>query len=111
MGIVWINMLSGDSEEIAQKSARNLNDRHVLHFYDSNKYSGKVVAEAVGWAEKIAWDIYLFYRPDAEWFDLPPEPAYWMHQLTDDWAENEHYRTGDDLRNGLLASMQKLLNN
>ena len=111
MSIVWINMLSDDSEETAQKSAGILNDQHVHHFYDPNMYSGKAIAEAVGWAEKIAWDIYLFYKPDAEWIDFPPEPTFWMHQLKDDWAKNEYYRTGDDLRNELFVSMEKLLNN
>ena len=111
MGIVWINMLSGDSEETAQKSAGIIDDQHVRHFYDPNKWSGEAIAETIRWEEKVAWDIYLFYKPDAEWLDFPPKPAYWMHQLTDDWAKNEHYRTGDDLRNELLASMKKLLNN
>jgi len=31
-----------------------------------------------------------------DWTDLPPKPNYWMHQLTDDWAKNDHYRTGHD---------------
>jgi hypothetical protein len=33
-----------------------------------------------------------------------------MHQLTDDWAKNNKYRTGADLKNELYISMQKLLN-
>jgi len=32
-----------------------------------------------------------------------------MHKLTDDWATKEMYRTGDDLKDELSASMQKLL--
>jgi hypothetical protein len=31
-----------------------------------------------------------------------------MHQLTDGWASRDKYRTGDDLKNELFISMQKL---
>lgn len=32
--------------------------------------------------DEPAWDVYYVYGRDAEWNDkLPPEPAYWMHQL------------------------------
>jgi hypothetical protein len=86
-----------------------LNDLRISHFYDTNKTIGKTIAESVGWAGNIAWDIYLFYAPGAEWIDAPPRPDYWMHQLSDAWAKNEHYRTGTDLQNELFASLQNLL--
>ncbi len=29
-----------------------------------------------------AWDVYLIYDRSAKWTgDLPPKPAFWMHQL------------------------------
>jgi hypothetical protein len=29
-----------------------------------------------------AWDVYLLYGPTSRWdTDVPPPPAYWMHQL------------------------------
>jgi len=64
----------------------------------------------VGWTGHIAWDIYLFYKPDAAWSDMPPSPSYWMHQLPDNWTTKEKYRTGADLKNELLVSIEKLLN-
>jgi len=63
----------------------------------------------VGWKGKIAWDIYLFYPRSAVWADNPPPPLYWMHQLPDDWATRDRYRTGDDLSSTLLSSMEKIL--
>jgi hypothetical protein len=33
-----------------------------------------------------------------------------MHQLTDEWATKETYRTGADLEKGLLVSIENLLN-
>jgi hypothetical protein len=32
-----------------------------------------------------------------------------MHQLSDDWATKDKYRTGGDLKKGLSDSMDKLL--
>ena len=52
----------------------------------------------------------LFCAPDVDWTDIPPWPTYWMHQLTDNWATKEKYRTGADLKNELLISIEKLLN-
>jgi hypothetical protein len=71
---------------------------------------GKTIANSVGWAGNIAWDIYLFYEPDTEWTDQPPQPLCWMHQLSDAWAKNDRYKTGIDLKNELHASVKKLLN-
>jgi hypothetical protein len=63
----------------------------------------------VGWQGSVAWDIYLFYAPDKKWTNEPPIPEYWMHQLTDSWATKDKYRTGNDLKDELFNSMQKLL--
>ena len=102
-------MLPGDSEETAQKSAGTLDDPRVLHFYDPNKRSGKAVADTIGWAGKVAWDIYLFYSEGGEWGKEPPLPTDWMHQLSDSRADRERYYTGDDLAKELYKAAKKLL--
>jgi len=86
------------------------NDPRVSHFYDSDKHLGKAIAICLGWTGKVAWDIYLFYEAGVEWDKTPPQPSYWMHQLTDSWADREHYHTGDDLVNELFMTMKRLLN-
>ncbi len=95
--------------EAAIPSVKFLNDTRIQHFYDNNKTVGKTIADSVEWAGNVAWDIYLFYRPLAEWTETPPPPEYWMHQLTDDWATKDKYRTGMDLKNELFVSMEKLV--
>jgi hypothetical protein len=70
---------------------------------------GKNITDSVGWTGNVAWDIYLFYRPFVIWTETPPKPIFWMHQLTDGWAKNDNYRTGNELKNELLISMEKLL--
>lgn len=109
--IVWIPILGDDTFDAAIPSVKFLNDVRIKHFYDNNKTVGKIIADSVGWAGNVAWDIYLFYRPFVEWTETPPKPVYWMHQLTDDWATKDKYRTGGELKNELFISMEKLLSN
>ena len=108
--IVWIKKLSDDSEQTAQKAAAMFKDHRVVHFYDSNQSSGKAIANRLGWAGRVAWDIYLFYEVGVEWANTAPQPAYWMHQLKDRWANKAHFRTGDGLVEELSNAMTKLIN-
>ena len=85
------------------------NDPRIAHFYDSKESSGKAIASCVGWTGQVAWDIYLFYEPGVEWVNPAPQPAHWMHQLKDRWAEKSHFRTGDGLVKELLEAMTKLI--
>jgi hypothetical protein len=110
ISIVWLKKLSDDSEQTAQKATAMFKDHRVAQFYDSKKSSGKVIANLLGWTGQVAWDIYLFYEAGVEWVNTTPQPAYWMHQLKDSWADKTHFRTGDDLVNELLNAMTKLLN-
>ena len=104
-------MLPEDSFEAALPSIKYLNDNRIRHFYDPNQRSGKEVAMSVGWDGKIAWDIYLFYPPKVKWTNIPPTPVSWTHQVSDDWAKNKHYHTGDYLKSELKLSLKKLLGN
>ena len=108
ISIVWIKKLSGDSEQTAQTAAAMFKDHRVAHFYDSNKRSGKAIASRLGWTGHVAWDIYLFYEAGVEWANTAPQPAYWMHQLKDSWADKTHFHTGDDLVNELHKAMTML---
>ena len=109
ISIVWIKKLSGDSEQTAKKAAELFTDDRVHHFYDPIKSSGKAIANRLGWNGQVAWDIYLFYEAGAEWANTAPQPAYWMHQLKDSWADQTHFRTGDGLVRELLNAVTKLL--
>jgi len=106
--IVWIPILQKDSFESAVSSAKVFNDDRIKHFYDTNRVVGKSIAGSVKWSGQVAWDIYLFYKPNVKWIEAPPNPDHWMHQLKDNWATKNRYRTGIDLKNELSASMRKL---
>lgn len=106
--IVWIPILDKDSMAEAFPSVEILHHRRFVHFYDRNRCVGRTIANSVGWVGRVAWDIYLFYRPNLDWDADPPQPSYWMHQLTDEWVRDDNYRTGDDLNAELSSSMEML---
>lgn len=107
--IIWIPILKEDTFEAAVPSVKFLSDRRIQHFYDNQQMIGKAIAASVGWTGRVAWDIYLFYKPFSEWKETPPKPTCWMHQVSDGWATKNNYRTGEDLNSELLNSMEKLL--
>jgi hypothetical protein len=106
--IVWIPILVKDSMKEALPSVSILGDSRFKHFYDHNQCVGRAIANSVGWVGRVAWDIYLFYEPNLVWNEDPPQPSYWMHQLTDEWVKDNKYRTGNDLSSELASSMEML---
>jgi hypothetical protein len=109
ISLVWIKMLPEDSKEKARVEAGNFTDSLIHHFYDPNKRSGTAIAESLGYKERVAWDIYLFYSAGVAWTDAPPAPTAWMHQLSETWIDREHYHSGDDLVRELFLATQRLL--
>jgi len=102
-------MLPGDSEITAKEKAVIFNDPRVLQFWDPDRLSGKAIADGLGYEDRVAWDIYLFYTPESEWIEHPPEPAGWMHQITEGWADRDHFFTGDDLGKKMYDTARGLL--
>lgn len=87
--------------------AGNFRDPRVHHFYDPHKRSGAAIADSLGYKDRVAWDIYLFYTAGAEWSETPPAPTAWTHQLSETWIDRGHYHKGDDLVRELSRTMEK----
>jgi hypothetical protein len=110
VSIVWINMLPLDNRATARVRAQTMQDPRVRHFSDPRKRVGRAIAQSLGGRNKVAWDIYLFYAPGAEWEGAPPPPAWWAHQLTgSSWADAAHYHHGHDLVERLRRATADLL--
>ena len=60
-------------------------DKAIPQFWDGERLLGKEVNRSMGIeSERAAWDIYLFYPPDAEWTDKGlPAPAKVIAQAMD----------------------------
>src|SRR5262249_12146130 len=67
-------MLDGDERDAAVEMTSTYADKPIPQFWDGERLLGKEVSRSMGVGTKAAWDIYLFYPPDAEWTDagLPP---------------------------------------
>ena len=102
-------MLPNDSLEAAMQAAGPFSDRRVRHFFDLHQEVGKAIAESLGWGGEIARDVYLFYAPGPKWRDRPPSPDRYAHQLTNAWADRNHYRVAADLTAELRMSMEKMI--
>ena len=109
--IIWIDMLAGDNEEAAHRSAEIFHGRQVRQFHDSDRYLGRIIAESLGVRNAIAWDTYLFYDKGSEWKEYAPAPLDWAHQLDDPWADRDHFAWGDALPVRLREITNRLIRN
>lgn len=111
VSIVWIDMLPSDNEEAAIKSSSIFDDSRVKQFYDPDRKSGYAIGkdllnENVG----PAWDIYLYYKAEAEWKSKPPKPIEWMHQLGGGRrADASQFTPGQALVKALSNATAKIL--
>ena len=95
--IIWIDMLEGDNETTAGNSTKTFQDERVTQFHDPSRLAGRAIAESLGANDAIAWDMYLFYDRESKWEKKPPAPLDWAHQLSDPWANQDHFAWGDNL--------------
>ena len=109
ISIIWINMLSPDSEDTARVSAEIIQDSRVRHFHDPERRVGRAIAESMGGQGQVAWDMYLFYARNSEWGNVAPVSTRWVHQLQDDWADLTRRRRGNDLVAELCKIAEELI--
>ena len=103
MYVVWVPSLPADNESRVPAATTKLPDERVGHYWDE-KGALKVAYQHTLKMDEPAWDVYYVYGRDAEWTgDLPPAPAYYMHQL--------HSLPPDRMLDGrkLAEEMNKLL--
>lgn len=84
VSVIWIEMLPTDSREAAQRMTDQMTDARVSHYFDprATHLAGRALEHGIiREGRGPAWDVYLFYGPEAEWRDEPPMPVDWWHQL------------------------------
>jgi len=79
MFVAWIPMVDSDERPAVDDIAGVFGDR-AAQYWDGAKLLGQEVARSVGRApDDPAWDIYLFYPPEAVWpatGALPTAPRF-----------------------------------
>ena len=101
-------MMSGDTDEAAQKAVKKFKDKRVKQFYDPQTAGRPGVCQSLGHSDKVAWDIYMFYPGGVIWRDLPPPPEAFMHQLRGSWADQSRLFEKEQLRAKLTETMKVL---
>lgn len=94
--VVYLPMISSDTLSAAGTIECKIKDSRVKSFWDPEKETGRLFAKVLGIKVETAWDVYLLYTPGMRWDEeLPPTPAFWMHQLTGE--DKEHYLDNNTL--------------
>ena len=79
--VVWVPSLPPDKEDRVPAATVKIPDERASHYWDADGKL-KVAYQRLMKMEEPVWDVYYVYGRDAEWKDeLPPVPAYYMHQL------------------------------
>lgn len=92
--IIWIGMLEKDNEQVAQTKSETIQDQRISQFWDHERGAGRLFANTLRLQKGVAWDVYLIYSPRIRWEneEEPPEPTFWMHQLSSDLSADQGLR-------------------
>ena len=79
---VWLPMMPGDNVQFAGVEAETFKEYPVVHTWDPECLLGELYARTLK-LRAPAWDVYLLYASGVTWEgNEPPQPTFWMHQLT-----------------------------
>ena len=106
--VLWVPMLEGDDAAVAAKQARSWSESRTQQWWDGAGEMSRLFAQALG-LHGPAWDVYLLYRPGIQWAGaVPPDPSFWMHQLSDPAADPDLHLSRDTSRlSGELTGLLK----
>jgi hypothetical protein len=77
--VIWEPTSSRDSLQAAREASALLTDKRIRQFWSSERFTGKALGGAVGFADSPAWDVFLVYAKDKTWTDKVPSPDRFMH--------------------------------
>jgi hypothetical protein len=80
--VIWDPIFGGNFDRESNKLPKTLPDKRVRYFKDPDSVAGTAWRKVLNLFRPIAWDVYLLYGADSEWQEEPPQPDYWMHQLS-----------------------------
>ena len=101
---VWFNMMWSDSR--AKWPHDLLTDPRVVHFWDEGKVVGRwyetsVTRQGKAGSDRVEWDAYFLYGPQASWQQELPELLSWGHPIV---STNDRFR--EDLLRLFQAAKQ-----
>lgn len=97
--IIWNPTSDRDEESKAKAESECSDDARLRYFWDDTRIAGGLIGKMLGLQDGIAAeDVYLLYSPRMKWEneDNPPDPAFWMHQMTPAQGANRDLRLDYD---------------
>ena len=79
--IVWLPIYEGRFKGEAQKLSNSYRNPRVSYVLDERSETATEWQSVLG-TPSVAWDVYMLFGPDSKWETRPPQPAFWMHQLS-----------------------------
>ena len=80
--VVWLPIFGGNFNKAASELSRSFPDKRVSYYMDPESLTGNSWERVLKTEREMAWDVYFLYKPGARWEQEPPQPDFWMHQLT-----------------------------
>ena len=78
--------MGGDSADTARVETEAFGDQRMALAWDPESRAGRLFTKALS-LRRIVWDAYLLYPPGVTWDEAePPQPTFWMHQLSVDYG-------------------------
>ena len=115
IAVVWTQRVPFDSDNATTEAAERFGTHggRVVQFFERDIGLGQMINRSIGWpvetgGERGAWDIYLYYGPDARWTDTPPKPTRYHHQLAH-VHDDPSFASGEDLATQLRAATNEVL--
>jgi hypothetical protein len=98
--VFWVPMLATDNRSAAAVQADSWREPRVDQGWDAEQVMSQHFRRVLG-LPVPAWDVYLLYPQGVQWTgELPPDPAFWMHQLPELAADEHHFLSRDQERLG-----------
>ena len=70
--VVWLPVMPLDARfDVADL----LVDGRATHYWDNNQLVSAVLGDAYGNPDRLVWDAFFVFSPDAKWDDGPPDPV------------------------------------
>ncbi len=77
--IVYVPTLGAEEEDVPR--AARLVTVPAEHYWEDTGVIGQLFQETLDLSVYV-WDVWMIFAPGVRWEGrLPPEPAFWMHQL------------------------------
>jgi hypothetical protein len=102
--VVWIPAIAGDDYAAANRAVNKIPDERARHYWDGSQGLGEAFAPVLGIRSRMAWDVYLLFGADADWGEIPPAPAEWLHQLV---GEDPDKKLSEELLEEAIAKVAR----